>query len=153
MVISEFQGEYRYLSNFWDFKVPIVLDGIEFFSVETAYQAAKTLDQTKRIEISKMDVRSAKQVGKTLLLRMDWPQVKLDIMLDLVRQKFFNNPELAQLLLKTGNAQLVEGNWWNDTFWGVCRGKGENHLGKILMKVRAELTDRFYSTNPLAANR
>ena len=34
----------------------------------------------------------------------------------------------------------VEGNNWNDTFWGVCRGKGRNELGKVLMKVRSELS-------------
>ena len=49
--------------------------------------------------------------------------------------------ELAGLLLSTGNAELIEGNWWNDTFWGICRGKGENHLGKILMNIRNQLTE------------
>ena len=42
-------------------------------------------------------------------------------------------------LLATGKATLVEGNSWGDTFWGVCRGKGKNMLGKILMRVRKRL--------------
>lgn len=42
------------------------------------------------------------------------------------------------MLLKTGDEELVEGNTWGDTFWGVCKGKGRNELGKILMKVREE---------------
>jgi predicted NAD-dependent protein-ADP-ribosyltransferase YbiA (DUF1768 family) len=43
------------------------------------------------------------------------------------------------MLKATGDEELVEGNWWNDTFWGVCNGVGENNLGKLLMKIRAEL--------------
>jgi predicted NAD-dependent protein-ADP-ribosyltransferase YbiA (DUF1768 family) len=58
-----------------------------------------------------------------------------------VKDKFSRNPELRVKLLNTGDLQLVEGNYWGDTFWGVCNGKGENHLGKILMRVRKELAD------------
>jgi predicted NAD-dependent protein-ADP-ribosyltransferase YbiA (DUF1768 family) len=57
---------------------------------------------------------------------------------ELVRRKFAD-PELAEKLLATGDEELVEGNTWNDRFWGVCRGEGRNELGKILMRVRAEL--------------
>jgi len=55
-----------------------------------------------------------------------------------VREKF-KQEDLKQMLLDTGDQELVEGNTWNDTFWGVCRGEGQNNLGKILMKVRMEL--------------
>uniref|UniRef100_UPI00345E83CD NADAR domain-containing protein n=1 Tax=uncultured Duncaniella sp. TaxID=2768039 RepID=UPI00345E83CD len=54
------------------------------------------------------------------------------------------NPALAEKLIATGDAELVEGNYWHDTVWGVCDGVGENHLGKILMRVREELKN---STN------
>jgi predicted NAD-dependent protein-ADP-ribosyltransferase YbiA (DUF1768 family) len=57
---------------------------------------------------------------------------------DLSRQKF-SHPELRQKLLDTGSCTLVEGNTWGDTFWGVCDGVGENHLGKLLMTIRADL--------------
>jgi predicted NAD-dependent protein-ADP-ribosyltransferase YbiA (DUF1768 family) len=57
----------------------------------------------------------------------------------LVRQKFSKDPVLRQRLLDTGDQDLVEGNTWGDTFWGVCRGQGSNWLGRILMDVRAEL--------------
>jgi predicted NAD-dependent protein-ADP-ribosyltransferase YbiA (DUF1768 family) len=43
-----------------------------------------------------------------------------------------------QKLLDTGTQTLVEGNWWGDVFWGVCKGVGSNHLGKLLMKLRKE---------------
>jgi len=57
----------------------------------------------------------------------------------LLQQKFKHGSPLADLLLKTGTQDLVEGNTWGDTFWGVCRGKGKNHLGRLLMLVRQEL--------------
>ena len=50
--------------------------------------------------------------------------------------KFYENKDLKKKLLSTENVILVEGNTWNDTFWGVCKGKGKNNLGKILMNVR-----------------
>lgn len=58
---------------------------------------------------------------------------------DIVRSKFSKCEALKNALLRTGEAELVEGNWWEDTFWGACKGVGENHLGRILMKVRKEL--------------
>ena len=56
-----------------------------------------------------------------------------------VKAKFSKNPILKAKLLATGDAELIEGNWWNDTYWGVCKGVGKNKLGKILMRVRDEL--------------
>ena len=135
--ITAFDGPYRFLSNFW----PCELEygGIKFTTVEAAFQACKTLDEFKRLEISRMTAPQAKKAGKSLQLRKDWEQVKLDIMYQLVRQKFYRNMSLHRKLLDTGDLQLVEGNWWGDTFWGICNGQGHNHLGKILMKVRDEL--------------
>ena len=60
-------------------------------------------------------------------------------MLDVVRAKFDQHPDLAQKLLATGDEELVEGNDWGDIYWGVYKGHGKNMLGKILMRVRAEL--------------
>lgn len=71
-------------------------------------------------------------------LRPDWEYIRVDVMTELVRKKFSQEPLRSQLIA-TGDAELIEGNWWNDTFWGVCNGVGENNLGKILMKVRDEI--------------
>lgn len=60
-------------------------------------------------------------------------------MLNLLRYKFSQHMDLREALLATGDAVLVEGNWWGDTFFGVCRGEGENWLGRMLMQVREEL--------------
>lgn len=136
-MIDSFTGEHRFLSNFWPAEVE--LDGIIFPSVEHAYVAAKTLDPEVRAEIRLVNTAGqVKRFGRKLVLRPDWDEVKLSVMEDLVRQKF-QHPELAKLLLATGDEELVEGNTWGDTFWGECFGSGANHLGKILMKVRDEL--------------
>lgn len=81
----------------------------------------------------------AKAAGRALKYRADWEQVKFDVMEQCVRYKFTHHPELAAELLATGNAYLEEGNTWNDQIWGVYQGKGDNRLGKLLMKVRGEL--------------
>jgi len=136
-VIDSFSGEYRFLSNFFPTKVN--LEGIEFPTLENAYQAAKNFDWERRKMFTTLSAGQAKREGQKTMMRPDWEQVKVLIMTSLVRDKFTRNPELGQRLLETGDAMLIEGNHWGDTFWGVCKGKGENHLGKVLMKVREEL--------------
>ena len=136
-VIDRFDGEYEFLSNFFPAKVN--LDGIEFPALENAYQAAKNFDLDRRKEFLTLTAGKAKKEGRKSVLRPDWEQVKILVMTGLVRDKFSRNPELRKMLLDTGDSELIEGNYWHDTFWGVCRGEGENHFGKILMKVRGEL--------------
>lgn len=135
--IDSFEGEYRWLSNFWPGDVRY--EGLTYPTVEHAFQAAKTHEKAEREKIR--DARSAgsaKALGRKVKLHKDWESVKIDIMRTLVRIKF-TEPELAQQLLATAERELIEGNSWNDRFWGVCGGEGKNWLGRILMEVRAEL--------------
>lgn len=134
--ITRFHGPHRWLSNFYPCEV--VLDHVTYPSVENAYQAAKTLDHFARIPFERMTAGQSKRAGRLLEKRPDWADVKLEVMLDLNRQKFQQEPFRMQLI-ETGSDHLEEGNHWGDTFWGTCRGKGENHLGKILMRIRYEL--------------
>jgi len=135
--VSEFQGPYRWLSNFW--LVPVEMDGMIYPSVEHAYQAAKTFEQSARLSIQALlKPGDAKRAGRKVSLRPDWERVKLDVMLSLLRNKFIERTLRAKLLA-TGDAMLIEGNNWGDTFWGQCRGVGENHLGRLLMWVREEI--------------
>jgi predicted NAD-dependent protein-ADP-ribosyltransferase YbiA (DUF1768 family) len=61
-------------------------------------------------------------------------------MAQLIASKFSDlNPTLKQRLIDTGERQLIEDNWWHDYFWGVCQGRGENHLGRLLMEHRTAL--------------
>ena len=136
--IDRFADQYRFLSNFYP--ATVVYEGLIYPDSEHAYQSAKTLDMAERRRIAALPTPAeAKHAGEALKYRPDWPQVKYQVMLDCVRDKFTRNPELRARLLATGDAWLEEGNTWNDQIWGVYEGKGTNWLGKILMQVRAEL--------------
>lgn len=139
-MIGPFQGKYRFLSNFWP--TDVVYEGFHYPTVEHAYVAAKTLSVLDRETIRNTATPAeAKRLGRKLTLRHDWDTIKLGVMESLVRQKFQNHKHLRDLLLATGTEELVELNTWNDRYWGQCPvGYGQNHLGKILMKVRDELT-------------
>lgn len=136
-VIDSFLCDNWFLSNF--FPCRILYERIEYPTVEHAYQAAKTLDNNIRITIANKETPGqAKRAGKILQLRPDWEVIKLSIMEELLHLKF-SNDSLKEKLLSTFPSTLIEGNTWNDTFWGVCKGQGQNNLGKLLMKIRDEL--------------
>lgn len=135
--ITAFQGAYRFLSNFAPCAVQY--EGHWYRSTEAAYQAAKfphLPDLQKQMRAATPG--QTKRLSRTAERRPDWDDVKLGVMEHLLRQKF-SIPGYQQQLLLTADAELIEGNTWNDTFWGVCRGRGQNNLGKLLMKIRAEL--------------
>ncbi len=136
--IRGFNGPYRFLSNFWP--CVVYLDEKAYPSLEHAYQAAKTLDEDERDWIrTPPTARIAKRKGRRVTIREDWDRIKKPIMFELVKDKFTRDESLKAKLLETGNALLVEDNTWGDTYWGKCNGKGKNHLGKILMRVRQQL--------------
>lgn len=128
---------YAFLSNFHP--STITVDGKLYKTVEHAYQAHKTLDESARDLIrSAKDPSEAKKLGRSLPLRHDWEEVKVNLMRTFISKKF-ESPFLAHQLLSTGDSELVYGNTWNDKFWGICRGMGLNWLGKILMETRESL--------------
>jgi ribA/ribD-fused uncharacterized protein len=136
--IDSFQGQYRFLSNFYPAEVHF--EGITYPTVEHAYQSAKTLDMNDRRRIAALPTpEEAKRAGRALKYRPDWDQAKFVVMEQCVRDKFTRHPDLRAKLLATGDAYLEEGNTWNDQIWGVYQGKGENRLGKTLMQVRDDL--------------
>lgn len=138
--IDSFTCEYAFLSNFYDAVIPC--EGITYPSVEHAFQAQKSIDAGERRRIAACGSPGrAKGLGRKVKLRKDWESVKVGIMTELVRVKFASHPDLRLRLLATGDAELIEGNSWNDRFWGVSGGQGKNWLGRILMQVRAELRE------------
>lgn len=137
-MICSFTGRYNFLSNFYP--CSIYHCGIRYPSVEHAYQAAKTFDKKMRKKIARFRTAgAAKKAGRLVELRKDWEDIKLHVMNALLLEKF-HDKELAQRLIDTGDQELVEGNTWGDKYWGKCDGEGENHLGKLLMRVRQYLT-------------
>lgn len=136
--ISSFGGLFRFLSNFHP--APLLYKGIMYPTSEHAYVSAKTLNENTKLNVAMLATPGeAKKYGRSIKLRPDWNDVKLAIMEEIVREKFIQNPPLLEKLLATEDIYLEEGNTWGDTFWGVCDGEGQNHLGKILMKIRTDL--------------
>ena len=140
--ITDFSGEYEFLSNFYE--VSIEYNGLTYGSTEAAFQAQKCMTDEERAAFTEYRPSKSKREGKRVKLRSDWEDVKTGIMEEVVRAKFTQHEELAQRLVDTGEKILVEGNDWGDVFWGVDTrtGEGDNHLGKILMKVREELISK-----------
>jgi len=148
-MIGSFTGKYKGFSNFEP--VVIYYKHYTFPSVEHAYQASKELYPGyyfyKILAVPAGEANIARKLGRKSKLRPDWGKFKLKSMEKFLRQKF-EYKKFKNLLISTGDETLVEGNWWHDNFWGDCHCKkckdieGQNHLGKILMRLREE-----YNTN------
>lgn len=143
--IDKFDGEFAFLSNFYESPVS---DGFTTFpTVEHYFQAAKAVwvKDYDDIQYAKTP-GEAKRIGRRITIRGDWESIKLDVMETALRKKFAI-PELREQLLATGDAELIEGNWWHDNTWGdcscdKCKGiPGQNNLGKLLMKIRADIRE------------
>ena len=144
-MIEQFQGEYRWLSNF--VPVKIVLNGLEFPSVEHAYVSEKyVVDDPRSLDWKRFCTdpnntsAHVKKKGQSISIRSDWDDVKVDIMKECIKQKFSQEPYRTKLL-ETGDQYIQEGNMWYDKFWGVClrTNTGENTLGKLIMEFRDKL--------------
>lgn len=134
--IKGFTGEYRWLSNFWP--SPIAFNSYAWPTVEHAYQAHKAHPgrlKNVHTKIIEMTPGQAKRYGNTIDIRNDFDMIKLYLMQALQFRKYTHNEELFKKLMDT-NGLIEETNTWNDTFWGVCEGTGENRLGKIIMGIR-----------------
>ena len=135
--IRGFKGQYYFLSNFYPCKIEY--NGETFHNAEAAFQAQK--DPKMSFLFCDLSPRASREFGRNsnkIKLRKDWEDVKYQIMEDVVRCKFEQNPGLLRMLLATGDAELIEVNTWRDRYWGVYWGKGLNNLGKILMALREE---------------
>ena len=159
--INSFRGRYVFLSNFYPCEIEH--KGIVYPSVEHYYVALKvtgmqfidgvyyTAPDFRELVARIKDPSDAKKLGKVVKVRSDWQEKKLGFMEWGIREKF-KNQKLAQDLLETGESQLIEGNNWHDNFWGSCScpkcgDGGLNYLGKILMRIRTELSQQNNNTS------
>lgn len=146
-VVPQFVGEYFFLSNFYI--NPFMWRKKPFFCGEQAFQYAKTFYPSEPIERQKCndlgkrlldtgDPKVAKRYGRQVPLNVkEWDENKVQYMREIVHARFSTSREnMVGPLINTGAMMLVEGNDWNDTFWGRCNGKGFNTLGVILMEER-----------------
>jgi ribA/ribD-fused uncharacterized protein len=139
--IQGFRGEFDFLSNFYH--ASLEFKGVRFVSSEQAYVWSKTDDPIiKDVILSIIHSAKLKRYGSNgFATKPKWKEIKTSVMLEILRVKFGKNDHLKQKLLATGKRYIEETNWWNDTFWGVCNGVGENRLGNLLMLVRTELQE------------
>ena len=183
-----FRGEHYWLSNFYHCR--IMFKGIAYPNAEAAFQAQKVdilssfrpdqFTEKDKERFTALDGLAAKKLGmgrSDRQFRMNdeelkaWHPIALSVMEDIVRAKFNQNPELKEKLLETEDLRLIEGNNWNDDFYGISlllecpddpnpwkrkklkrdedgsfilahpETEDNNHLGKILMKIREELRE------------
>lgn len=148
-VVPKFEGEFFFLSNFYEgtFK----WRGREYPSAEHAFQAAKvfamkdpTIVQMQEYMDKVIEAPTpakAKYAGRSVKIdTAEWDSQKVEYMRGIVHAKFSQVSGLAGQLINTGAMLLVEGNDWNDAFWGRCLKDGKmvglNTLGTILMEER-----------------
>lgn len=141
--------EPNWFSNMLPFDVPLKHDDLVYHTPENFYQAMKIDPKRKdcfqrRTEISRMNCYKSKTCFRTNIMlyyvRPDWTAaLKLRTMEYALNYKFAPGTSWHQKLIDTGDEHITEFNDWGDTFWGfdVKQNKGQNHLGKLLMKIRA----------------
>jgi hypothetical protein len=141
-IINKFSDEESFLSNFYP--STLTYKGKEYKTLEHAYQAFKSEDESEQEWIRSMDTPGkAKKNGQKVHLRKDWDEFKDNLMLELLRIKFLDIDLLNQLK-NTKGYLLVEGNYWHDNYFGNCdcqncrNIEGQNKLGKMLMQIRDE---------------
>ena len=144
-MINSFRGEYNWLSNMYT--VDIIHNGLVYKSVENAYMAQKNEDDIDWFKFCLENPPNiCKKESKNIKIREDWESVKLKVMYELLLKKFNQEPFRTKLL-NTGNENIQEGNFWNDTFWGVDLKQnpniGENNLGRLIMYIRILLKNKL----------
>ncbi|MDB5320671.1 MAG: hypothetical protein JWN40_2302 [Phycisphaerales bacterium] len=135
---------YGLFSNFSPH--PITMDGKRWPTTEHYFQAQKFTDpaQFAAIRAAKSPMIAAR-LGRDrkAKLRRDWESVKDDVMRAAVLAKFRAHADARELLLSTGDQQIIE-DTTDDHYWGCgTRGTGRNRLGQILEEVRAQLRAEF----------
>lgn len=136
-MINDFSGKFDFLSNFCE--CPVTIGGTTYKNSEAAFQSMKTLNANERRSFAQLSPSDAKKMGRKVTLRPDWEDVKNNIMYEVCKAKFSQNPDIAELLLDTAHEELIEENAHGDTYWGMTDGIGENYLGRILMRIRNEI--------------
>lgn len=139
LLFNSYTRGYEWMSNFYLHPIAYGDTGT-WPSVEHAYQAAKTRDESQREMIRAARTASiAKRIGKRIDIVPYWDGVKLNVMTELIALKFTPGSDLAAQLIATGATLLHHYSPW-DTFWGVSsNNRGENHLGRIIMEQRRYL--------------
>ena len=134
------KDKYFFLSNFYPCLVHINIEGKEilFQNAEAAFQAQKNAELAPHFAL--LQAWEAKKLGKGIAITTpNWNTYRLTAMAKALHSKF-SDPKLMEMLQDV-NEEIVEDNYWNDTYWGVCKGNGKNMLGKMLTNIKENNND------------
>ena len=135
-----FKDKYFFLSNFYPCTISCIINNkeLKFSTVEAAFQAHKNVELADKFVL--LTAYEAKSYGKRIPLTTEnWDINRLYVMGQLLHIKFCDLNLLKQL--KEITSDIYEDNYWGDTFWGRCKGKGKNMLGRLLMNIRDNNND------------
>ena len=132
---------YGCLSNLY--RSPVAFEGLLFPTAEHAYQYGKPRKAAVREWLMAAPTPSLLAMAAHGLYSWDvapgWSSSKVDRMRAVLVAKFTQHADLAEVLLATGDARLVEYSTTDNKtnrFWGEVNGVGLNTLGTLLMEVR-----------------
>ncbi len=148
--IGFYTREFFCLDNFSAFAVEI--DGHVYPTAEHAYQSAKFIYTSPEIAKKIWKSRSpgeAKAIAHNNRENYisNWEGTKVDIMEKILRAKLNQHPYVREKLMQTKKYPICLDSPI-DSFWGIGPDrKGENVLGKLWMKLRAELQQQTKAGN------
>lgn len=122
-----------------DYPAPITVQGIVYPSAAHAYWALSATQPEAHDAIAAADTSAAaRELAAGATRREDWAQVRTAVMTGLLRAKYDQHPELAEILLATDDATLIYDDV-ESAHWGDNSGRGRNWTGRLLELVRSEL--------------
>ncbi|QMU67587.1 NADAR family protein [Streptacidiphilus sp. P02-A3a] len=124
-----------------DFPAQVSLAGETYPSVVHGYWALSAADASDHDRIRDAPTgREAHELGGRADRRADWASVRLAVMGALLRAKFEQHPDLAEMLLSTGDSAISYTGLLDSPFWRDAPDRqGRNWIGRLLQLTRSEL--------------
>lgn len=146
--ITQFHGRYAFLNN--RYRAPFILNGIIYPTAETAYLALHSDNKSIQAKIARSTPEQARRILHNTKIRDNWEDIKIEVMEQILRAKFQQNPALKKQLILTRNRDLHPENHNHENFWesctcSACQNLGENMLGELLMNERKFETEQYYA--------
>lgn len=152
--IDSFTAYFEFLHN--NFLSPVYFEGSLYPSVTHAYHAARSSDENTRKAILNADsFHTVAKIARRIEDPQNWQMERIKIMERLVRDKFRRSKELQEKLKATENRDLImsyEDETSGNLFWGMVKEKGQNQLGRILMKIREDINNNKEIINWIMTN-
>ncbi len=133
------ESAWQYLSPFSAHEV--VIDGIVYKTAEHAYQVLRSIPEVRQRIMDTKSPKDAWREGQISKERNELdPSHDKDVLMEKIfRAKLEQHQDIKDILLESGDAELLKV-YPTDYYWGTgADGSGENRMGKLWMKLRTEL--------------